>query len=62
MLYTFELTEQQLLSVTDYLDTLYSEGSHQYILGVQHRVTADLIWVTLDCSAHTATWISLAIL
>ncbi len=62
MLYTFELTEQQLLSVTDYLDTLRSDVSHQYILGVQHRLTDDLIWVTVDCTEHTATWIALAIL
>ena len=62
MPYTFELTEQQLLSVTDYLDTVRSDVSHQYILGVEHRVTDDLIWVTIDCTAATALWIGLAIL
>lgn len=62
MLYTFELTEDQLDRVSDYLATLYAEGSHQYILGVQHRITDDLIWVIVDCSQHTAIWIGLAIL
>lgn len=62
MLYTFELTETELARVSDYLDQLYAQGSHQYILGVQHRLTDDLIWVTVDCAEHTAVWIGLAIL
>lgn len=62
MLYTFAFTEPELLRVDDYLATLPSEHSHQYILGVEPGVTVDLIWVTIDCTAPTAIWIGLAIL
>ena len=59
MLYTFELTEQMLNRVTDYLDGLYAQGSHQYILGVQHRLHDDLVFVIIDCSPESATYIHL---
>jgi len=59
MLYTFELTEQKLNRVTDYLDGLYAQGSHQYILGVQHRLHDDLMFVIIDCSPESATYIHL---
>jgi len=59
MLYTFELTESALSRVTDYLDSLYTQGSHQYIVGVQHRLTDDLVFVIIDCTAESATWIHL---
>lgn len=59
MLYTFELDEQTLERVTDYLDTLYAQGSHQYILGVQHRLDDDLVFVLIECSPESATLIHL---
>lgn len=59
MLYTFELTEHTLDRVTDYLDTLYAEGNHQYIMGVQHRLTDDLVFVVVECSPESATYIHL---
>jgi len=59
MLYTFTLTEQVLERVTDYLERLYAQGSPQYILGVQHRLTDDLIFVIIDCSPESATYIHL---
>lgn len=59
MLYTFELDEQTLDRVSDYLATLYAQGSHQYILGVQHRLTDDLVFVMIECSPESATYIHL---
>lgn len=59
MLYTFEFTEATLARVTEYLDRLYAQGHHQYILGVQHRLTDDLLFVMVECSEHTATYIHL---
>jgi hypothetical protein len=59
MLYTFEFTEATLLSVTDYLDTNYSLSNQQYIVGVQHRLTDDLLYVIIECSPETATYIHL---
>ncbi len=59
MLYSFELTELQLERVTDYLDSVYASGSHQYILGVQHRLTDDLVLVIVDCTPESATYIHL---
>lgn len=59
MLYTFELTEAVLARVTAYLDAVYADGHHQYILGVQHRLTDDLVFVIIDCSPESATYIHL---
>jgi hypothetical protein len=59
MLYTFELTEAVLFRVTDYLDSMYAEGSHQYVLGVQHRLHDDLVFVMIECSPESATYIHL---
>lgn len=59
MLYTFELTEPQLSRITDYLDSTYVERPREYILGVQHRLYDDLVFVTIDCSPETATFIHL---
>lgn len=59
MLYTFTVTEAQLERVTDYLDTLYAHGSHQYVLGVQHRLTDDLVFVMIECTPESATYIYL---
>lgn len=59
MLYTFEFTESTLDRVTDYLNALYAQGSHQYILGVQHRLTDDLVFVVVECSPESATYIHL---
>lgn len=59
MLYTFELDEQTLERVTDYLASLYAQGSHQYILGVQHRITDDLLFVMIECTPESATYIHL---
>ena len=59
MLYTFELTEHTLGRVQDYLDTVYAQGSHQYILGVQHRLTDDLVFVMIECTPESATYIHL---
>lgn len=57
MLYTFELTEERLLRVTDYLHSRHSQAHDQYILGVQHRLTDDLLFVMIECSPESATWI-----
>lgn len=59
MLYTFELTEAQLVRVTDYLDSIYVSRPQEYILGVQHRLTDDLLFVIVDCSEQTAVWLRL---
>jgi hypothetical protein len=59
MLYTFELTESTLDRVQDYLDSLYAEGHHQYILGVQHRLHDDLVFVVIECTPESATYIHL---
>ena len=59
MLYTFELSEPTLERVTDYLDSQYASGSQQYILGVQHRLTDDLVFVVIECSPESATYIHL---
>jgi hypothetical protein len=59
MLYTFELTERTLERVTDYLDGLYAQGSHQYIVAVQHRLHDDLVFVMIECSPESATYIHL---
>jgi arginine decarboxylase-like protein len=59
MLYTFELTETQLDRVQTYLDSVYARGSHQYILGVQHRLHDDLVFVVVECSPESATYIHL---
>ena len=59
MLYTFELTERALERATDYLDSVYAEGSHQYIVGVQHRLTDDLVFVVIECTPESATYIHL---
>lgn len=59
MLYTFELTEDTLLRVTDYLDTHYAVSHQEYIMGVQHRLTDDLLFVIIECSPETATYIHL---
>ena len=59
MLYTFTLTEHMLYRVDDYLSSLYSQGSEQYILGVQHRLTDDLVFVVIECSPESATYIHL---
>ena len=59
MLYTFTVTEHALERVTDYLAAQYVEGSHQYILGVQHRLHDDLVFVMIECTPETATYILL---
>ena len=59
MLYTFELTESVLARVTAYLDNVYADGHDQYILGVQHRLTDDLVFVIIECSPESATYIHL---
>jgi len=59
MLYTFELTEAVLSRVQSYLNTLYAEGNHQYILGIQHRLHDDLVFVMIECSPESATYIHL---
>lgn len=59
MLYTFEMDQQQLDRVEDYLSSLYSQGHHQYILGVQHRITDDLVFVMVECTPESATLIHL---
>lgn len=59
MLYTFTVTEAVLDRVTAYLDSLYAQGSHQYILGVQHRLHDDLVFVMIECSEESATYIHL---
>lgn len=61
MLYTFELTEPQLDRVDTYLSQLYAQGSHQYILGVQHRLHDDLVFVMVECTPESATYIHLMI-
>lgn len=59
MLYTFELTEQALDRIEHYLDTHYTVDHQQYILAVQSRITDDLLFVVIDCSPETATYIYL---
>ena len=59
MLYTFEFTESTLDRVQDYLDTHYALSHQEYIIGVQHRLTDDLLYVVIECSPESATYIHL---
>jgi hypothetical protein len=59
MLYTFELTELQLERVEDYLVSHFSNHHCEYILGVQHHIMDDLVFVIIDCTPETATYIHL---
>ena len=59
MLYTFELTESALSRAIDYLDSSYTQGSSQYIVGVEQRLHDDLVFVMIDCTAESACWIHL---
>jgi len=59
MLYTFELTEPTLMRVQTYLAARYAQGSQQYILGIQHRLTDDLVFVMIECTPDAATYIHL---
>lgn len=59
MLYTFELTEHALARVTDYLAQVYTNDYSQYIVGVQQRITDDLVFVIIECSPESATFIHL---
>ena len=59
MLYTFEITESVLDRVQTHLDGLCAQGSPQRILGVQQRLTDDLVWVMVDCTPESAVWITL---
>lgn len=59
MIYTFELTEPQLIRITDYLDSIYVDRPQEYILGVQHRITDDLVFVVIECSESTAVYLHL---
>jgi len=59
MLYTFELTEPTLNRVEDYLHSHYTYQHQEYILGVQSRLTDDLVWVVIECSPETAVLIQL---
>jgi hypothetical protein len=59
MLYTFELTDLQLQRVEDLLHADFDRRHGEYILGVQQRLTDDLLWVVIDCSPETATLIHL---
>jgi hypothetical protein len=45
--------------VQTYLDSQYLQGYHQYILGVQHRLTDDLVFVVIECTPETATYLHL---
>jgi hypothetical protein len=58
MLYTFELTEPQLDRVTDYLD---QQDCRQYILAVNHRLFDHSVFVIIDCSPETATYLHLLV-
>jgi hypothetical protein len=59
MLYTFELTEPQLARVEDYLVSHFDHQHSEYILGVQHHIMDDLVFVIIDCTPETATFIHL---
>jgi len=59
MLYTFTVTEAVLDQITDYLASQYAQGSHQYVLGVQHRLHDDLVFVVIECTPESATYIHL---
>lgn len=59
MLYTFELTEHSLDRIEQYLDRSYVDRPDQYIIAVQRRITDDLLYVVIECSEDTATFISL---
>jgi hypothetical protein len=59
MLYTFTVTEPTLERVFDYLDTVHTQGSQQYILGVEHRLLDDLVFVMIECTPESATYIHL---
>ena len=56
-LHAFELTEHTLERVQTYLAAVYAQDSQQYILGVQHRLTDDLVFVMIECTPESATYI-----
>jgi hypothetical protein len=58
MLYTFELTETELDRVTLYLD---QQDCRQYILSVNHRLFDHTVFVIIDCSPETATFLHLLV-
>ena len=61
MLYTFEMTEAALNRVDEYLAEQWQKDCRQRILGVQHRITDDLLFVTVECDPKTAVWLELLI-
>jgi hypothetical protein len=56
-IYTFEFTEHELSRVTDYLHTVDALDFPQRILHIQQRLHDDLVFVAIDCTAESATWI-----
>ena len=61
MLYTFELTESALARIDEYLTRRWDHDCREYILGVQHRLTDDLVFVMIECDEKTATWVSMLV-
>lgn len=61
MLYTFTITEQDLMRVTDYLDAQWQwPGPYdRYIWAVQRSLIDDRVVLTVECDDATAVWISL---
>lgn len=60
-LYTFEFTEAELSRVTDYLHTVTAQDPPQRILHIQPRLTDDVMFVAIDCTAESACWIWLTV-
>jgi len=55
MLYTFEFTPSVLQRVEHYLDQHFQDQHREYIMGVQHRISDDLLFVVIECTPETAT-------
>lgn len=59
MLYTFEMTEETLDRVDDYLTRCYVDRPDQFIMAVQRLLWADRIVVVIECDEIAATIITL---
>ena len=59
MLYTFTVTEDRLIAMEHYLDSIYLERPREHVMGVQRSLVDDQVWVIIDCEPETATFLYL---
>lgn len=61
MLYTFTVTERDLLRITDYLDGQwqYPNQLNRYIWSIQRSLIDDRVVLVVECDEVTATFLAL---